>query len=137
MAKKETIITKLESGRAEFALVCAQEACSKNKQIQKEYRSYARRIPQMILSNGLGQTLAFVFSKKKKGNAYYLVYEQINKYMSSPHVSVIQKPNDKDLAEWVFSLNTHEYRYVEEEILAFLNWLRRFAEGLIIEEGEE
>lgn len=136
MFKKETIITKLESGRAEFALSCAQKACSKNKQIQKEYRSYARRIPQMILTNGLGQTLAFVFSKKKEGNAYDLVYEQMKDYMNSPHVSVIQKPNDKDLIEWVVSLNTHEYRYVEEEILAFLNWLRRFAEGLL-EEGEE
>lgn len=119
MAKKETIITKLESGRAEFALACAQKACSKNKQIQKEYRSYARRIPQMILSNGLGQTLAFVFSKKKEGNAYDLVYKQMSDYMSSPHVSGIQKPNDKDLTEWVVSLNTHKYRYVEEEILAF------------------
>ncbi|HOA84205.1 type III-B CRISPR module-associated protein Cmr5 [Candidatus Sordicultor fermentans] len=140
MAEKKTIMSKLEGGRAEFAYNCALEACEKSNKLKKDYRSYARKIPQMIFTNGLGQAMAFVCSKKKsnkeKEDAYDLIYRQISSYMESPCVSGIQKPSGEDLTGWVVSLNSYQYRYVEEEILAFLNWLRRFAEGLI-EEGEE
>jgi len=56
-------IKKLEQGRAEFAYKCVKEAVKKFKsdtKRQKEYRSYSLKIPIMILTNGLGQTLAFV-----------------------------------------------------------------------------
>ena len=136
MAEKKTIMSKLEGGRAEFAYNCALEACEKSNKLKKDYRSYARKIPQMIFTNGLGQAMAFVCSKKKTGDAYDLIYKQISSYMESPYVSGIRKPSNEDLTRWVVSLDSYQYRYVEEEILAFLNWLRRFAEGLI-EEGEE
>jgi CRISPR-associated protein Cmr5 len=72
--EKETIITKLEKGRAEFAYKCAEEGKKiiSKTQIDGEwyeddkYKSYVKKIPSMILSNGLGQTLAFVVSKKQK-----------------------------------------------------------------------
>jgi len=136
VAEKKTIMSKLEGGRAEFAYSCALEACEKSNKLKKDYRSYARKIPQMIFTNGLGQAMAFVCSKKKTGDAYDLIYKQISSYMESPYVSGIRKPSNEDLTRWVVSLDSYQYRYVEEEILAFLNWLRRFAEGLI-EEGEE
>ena len=53
MAEKKTIMSKLEGGRAEFAYNCALEACEKNDKLKKDYRSYARKIPQMIFTNGL------------------------------------------------------------------------------------
>ncbi len=136
VAEKKTIMSKLEGGRAEFAYSCVLEACEKSNKLKKDYRSYARKIPQMIFTNGLGQAMAFVGSKKKTGDAYDLIYRQISSYMESPYVSGIRKPSNEDLTRWVVSLDSYQYRYVEEEILAFLNWLRRFAEGLI-EEGEE
>lgn len=104
------------------------------------YRSYARKIPQMILSNGLGQTLAFVYSKKKDGNAYDLIYRQITDYMKSDSTARITMPADEDeLVKWVISLDSSKYQHATEEILAFLKWLKRFAEGMIEEEegGEE
>lgn len=134
MAEKKTIMSKLEGGRAEFAYNCALEACEKSNKLKKDYRSYARKIPQMIFANGLGQAMAFVCSKKKTGDAYDLIYKQISSYMEDPCVSGIRKPSNEDLIKWVVSLDSYQYRYVEEEILAFLNWLRRFAEGLIEEE---
>jgi len=139
---KETIITKLEKGRAEFAYKCVEKAIEifkDNSKKQKEYKSYARKIPTMILSNGLGQTLAFIKAKSEKGNAYDLIYQQLTEYMKSDHTARIKMPQEKnDLVEWVISCNSSTYRYVTQEILAFLNWLKRFAEGLIEveEEGE-
>jgi len=35
----------------------------------------------------------------------------------------------------VISCDSATYRHITREILAFLNWLKRFAEGLIEEEG--
>jgi len=139
---KETIITKLEKGRAEFAYRCVEKAIEifkDNSKKQKEYKSYARKIPTMILSNGLGQTLAFIKAKSEKGNAYNLIYQQLTEYMKSDHTARIKMPQEKnDLVEWVISCNSSTYRYITQEILAFLNWLKRFAEGLIeVEEERE
>jgi CRISPR-associated protein Cmr5 len=140
--EKETIISKLEKGRAEFAYKCVEKAIEifkDNSKKQKEYKSYTRKIPTMILSNGLGQTLAFVKAKSEKGNAYDLIYSQLTEYMKSAHTVRIQMPKEKnDFVEWVISCDSSKYRYITQEILAFLNWLRRFAEGLIEveEEGE-
>jgi len=106
------------------------------KKYAKDYPSYVKRVPQMILSNGLGQTLSFIFSKgNNKNNAYTLIYSQIQDYMKSQCQTRIQMPQEKsDLLEWVISCNSNDYRYITDEVLAFFNWLRRFAEGL--SEGE-
>jgi len=109
------------------------------KNLLKNYRSYVKKIPTMILSNGLGQTLAFIKSKSEKGNAYKLIYEQLKEYMRSPYTTTkqMQMPEDKkELIDWVISCDSEKYRYITQEILAFLNWLKRFAEGLIEEEEE-
>jgi len=107
------------------------------KNLLKNYRSYVKKIPTMILSNGLGQTLAFIKSKSEKGNAYELIYEQLTEYMRSPYTTRMQMPEDKkELIDWVISCDSEKYRYITQEILAFLNWLKRFAEGLIEEEEE-
>ena len=109
------------------------------KNLLKNYRSYVKKIPTMILSNGLGQTFAFIKAKSEKGNAYNLIYQQLTEYMKSDHTARIKMPQEKkDLVEWVISCNSSTYRYITQEILAFLNWLKRFAEGLIEveEEGE-
>jgi len=128
----ETAIKALEKGRAQFAYRCAEEASKKN--FKKEYRSYVKKIPSMILSNGLGQTLAFIKSKAKNGNAYDYIYNQITDYMKSEHTSRIRMQNNQELVKWVISCDSTTYRYITQEILAFFNWLRRFAEGLIKED---
>lgn len=138
MSEKETLIHKLEKGRAEFAYRCVKQALEQlDEKKKKEYRSYTREVPQMILSNGLGQTLAFIKAKSEKGNAYALIYKQITDYLKSDTASRIQMPPEKtELIEWVISCDSVTYRYITQEVLAFLNWLKRFAEGMIEEEGE-
>lgn len=164
MPNEENIIQKLERGRAEFAYRCAEEGKKiiEKYQINDEwyedakYKSYVKKLPSMILSNGLGQTLAFVCAKRKKiknekdekklpgnsdnpKNAYDLIYKHLTEYLksnSSPRIKMPEGQNE--LIEWVISLDSYNYRYVTEEILAFLNWLKKFAEGMIeTEEGGE
>lgn len=125
-----TGIKKLEKGRAEFAYRCAKEGIE-----IKEYRSYARKIPTMILTNGLGQTLAFIRSKGKKEEAYKRLYEQITNYLKSENTTRIRMPDsENDLMRWVVSQDSLQYRYITQEVIAFLNWLKRFAEGMPVKE---
>ena len=157
MAERETISQKLEKGRAEFAYKCANEGnkITQKNQINNEYyeddkyTSYAKKMPTMILTNGLGQTLAFIVSKRQKvkdknqpgteknpKNAYDLIYKHLTDYLKSDSTARKQMPKDKeDLLEWVISCDSSDYRYTTQELLAFLNWLKRFAEGMI--EGEK
>lgn len=149
----ETNIAKLEKGRAEFAYKCAIKGkeISKPTQINGEwyeddkYKSYVSKLPSMILSNGLGQTIAFVLSKRKKEkegkppgsnlnpkNAYDLIYLQLTDYLKSNSTTKIKMPDtEKELVNWIITQDTYNYRYITEEILAFLTWLKRFAEGMI------
>jgi len=137
MGEKGNIIYKIEKGRAEFAYKCVEDVIKKSDQKKKkEYQSHVKRIPQMILSNGLGQTLAFIKAKSKKGNSYDLIYKQLTDYMKSDCTSRISTPdNESDLIEWVISCDSIDYRYITQEVIAFLGWLRRFVEGLIKEDN--
>lgn len=155
----ETLVTKLERGRAEFAYRCALEGKNimSGSKVDNEwyrddkYKSYVKKIPSMILSNGLGQTIAFIVAKRKKENdkrkpgtkdnpknAYDLIYKQLTDYLRSNSTTRINITDKAELIEWVISLPSAQYRYLTEEVLAFLNWLKKFAEGLIeTEEGVE
>lgn len=158
-------IKKLEQGRAEFAYKCAYEGKEiiNGKEIDNvyyhddKYKSYVQKIPTMILTNGLGQTLAFIKAKmklnpaknkeetekkddrnrKKPQNAYGLIYKHITNYITSNSTARIRMPSNRDdLTEWVISCDSTNYRYITQELLAFLNWLKRFAEGMIEGEGK-
>jgi CRISPR-associated protein Cmr5 len=88
-----------------------------------------KKFPQMVLTNGLGQALAFVKSKSSKG-AYSVIYSQLTDYFRSPH-SFLNMPENCELVEWIISLDSATYRHATEETLALFKWLRRFAEGMI------
>lgn len=138
MSQNQSEIKKIENGRAEFAYKCVDNIINNNnnKILLKEYRSHSRKIPQMIISNGLGQTLAFIQAKRKNYNAYDFLYRQIQEYFLSNNTIRIRMNNAEDLLEWVISCNSEEYKYITQETLAFFNWLRRFAEGMIEDEEE-
>lgn len=133
MEAKSTL-SKLENGRAEFAFNCVKEVV-KNRAVQKDYRSYARKIPSMILTHGIAQTLAFMYAKRKEGNAYDLLLSHITNYLQKNKITYSGNFfHEQDLLEWVISLDIAQYRYVTEEVLSFLKWIKRFSEGMIDEQ---
>ncbi len=142
MMAEEIKIQGIESGRAKFAWECVNEAVQhwkdeNDKKKLKEYRSYVKKIPEYIKTNGLGATFAFMFSKK---DTYSYIGEQITKWLKVCPVNFISLEEDADfktLVEKVVSLDSSTYRALTIEVLAFLNWLRRFAEGLIEEEEKK
>lgn len=127
-----TLIKGIEQGRATFAYDCALEG-SQLPEKAKEYRQYVKRIPMLIKTNGLGATLAFINSKSKKDEAYQLIYSQLTIWLKDEPKNLLGYNGNEDLCKYIVSIDSSQYRAATIEILALLNWLRRFAEGLIKE----
>jgi CRISPR-associated protein Cmr5 len=137
----------IEQGRATFAYNCAKKAKDKWRRPNmpedkdaseaKEYKSYVKKIPMMIKTNGLGATLAFVKSKPKK-KAYALINEQLKDWFlqEAQQYLMPELKSESDLVAVVIALESTQYRAVAVEIMALFGWLRRFAEGLIEGEAE-
>ncbi|MBV6428521.1 MAG: hypothetical protein KIPDCIKN_03056 [Haliscomenobacter sp.] len=160
-------LKQLEGGRAAEAYKYALQAkrsLSDSTQIEefggkffksKNYKSYVKKAPIWIKTNGLGAALAFILSKQESGskriqgieyqigdhqqhsqNAYGLLYLQISAWLKSETKRyLLNGKEQQDLVQTLTELKSHEYRAVTVEVLALLNWLRRFADGLI--EGDD
>jgi CRISPR-associated protein Cmr5 len=147
-------VKDLARERSQFAYGCATQG--KNilllAQIDNEYhkddkyKSYVKKIPMMVLTNGLGATFAFIYSKqksydskknKKAGekenpkNGYDLIYKQVDEWLKKDY----KQNNNDELIQWIIHQDSQSYRAVTNEVLALFNWLKRFADGMI--EGEE
>ena len=113
----------------------------------------------MIKTNGLGATLAFIFSKRAKPkkdkdnkgknkendknippgvednpkNAYDLLYYQLSEWLMQKCLttSFLFENKNTELIEAIIQMKSDEYRAVTLETLALMAWVSRFAEGLI------
>lgn len=109
----------LEQERAAKAWDCVRSVTGR----KKEYVSLARGAPADIQANGLGQTLAFW--KAKKEPEHRQVYAAVSQWIQER-----LNLGDRDLLEWVIKdANTNDYRRATAEAMAFLTWLKRFAEA--------
>lgn len=119
----------LEQQRAKKAWECVQEAKAQNW--AGEYRTIAVKTPSLILTNGLGQTLAFLCSKPDRPH-FQALYRHLNEWLGG------QLKLNGDLLEWIINnANSQEYRHATAELLAFLQWLKRFAEAYLPKGREE
>ncbi len=123
-------IKGIEQGRASFAYKCAEEASKES--FRGEYKSYVKKIPVYIKTNGLGQTFAFIKSKEDKP-AWKLIYDNTREWLSFKN---LLNKND-DLVKQIVECDSFKYRQLTGEIISFFIWLRRFADGLIPDENKQ
>lgn len=128
------MITSKEQERAKRAWELVNET---PKTVIEKYASLAKSAPVMILTNGLGQTLAFFISKSNGRNEYNLLYNHLNNWLDG---NIPWTPNEDlgdDLIEKVINEKSQIYRMATEESLAFLSWVKRFATALLPDEKED
>lgn len=104
------------------------------KEWKGKYGSVVRRLPSYILTNGLGQTLAFLKAKGKgePGDEHEILYQHLANWLKK------QLKVSSDLLDWIVSTaNSQQYRLATMEALALLQWLKRFAEAELPKGGEE
>jgi CRISPR-associated protein Cmr5 len=128
MANNITQRQKLEQGRANFAFIRATAGYSNHK---KEYAQHAKKLPMMIKTNGLGAALAFMFSKQKTwGTILKDIEDWVRNAENRKTSAVYDAAQGTNLVQKVLNLDSSDYRIVTIEVLAFINWLSRFAEGI-------
>lgn len=122
----------LEQKRADFAW---QKIKQVDAAIQEEYGSLVKKAPADIQTNGLGQTIAFWRAKgyekghpKDNGrNAHAQLLAHLTEWLKSPDALGL---STDDLVEWVSkTASVDDYRRATAEAIAFLVWLKRFAEA--------
>jgi CRISPR-associated protein Cmr5 len=110
----------LEQKRAQAAWTAVKNVSEK----KKEYKALANNAPADIQINGLGQTLAFWRAKGKGEHKaiYSAVSDWVTKQLKATHTD--------GLLGWIMNEATsQQYRQATTEALAFLVWLKRFAEA--------
>lgn len=113
----------IDRQRADFAWQNIQEVTSKASSDKKEYGSLARKMPTLIQINGLAQTLAFL---KAKGKGHHF---QIYNHLSYWFCYRFNLNKENGLMNYIINLDSKTYRLATTEALAFLQWLKRFAEA--------
>jgi CRISPR-associated protein Cmr5 len=98
-----------------------------------DYRDLARKAPALIQSSGLGQAIAFLRAKAgtDRHNAHWMVYHHVSAWV----MRKLKLPTDQAdlLLEWIIRQDTATYRRAMTEALAYLGWLKRFAEATLPE----
>jgi len=135
MAQPNSQINNIAQRRADFAYQCARDASCKDS-FKKEYKSYVKKLPMLIKTNGLGAALAFVLSKEKKSDAWKMIFHQASIWLK--HYSPMQNTASSDnLVKEILQLGIDDYRRTTTELMTLLGWMKRFAEGLIEEASDE
>jgi CRISPR-associated protein Cmr5 len=128
-----------EQQRAKAAWADVQAVDRKSLDVKRKYRGLVLKLPVMVLTNGLGQTLAFLRSKGKgdTNDPHEIVYSHLQSWLFREiRWADATQPT---LIERIFNTTSETYRQATVEALAYLHWLRRFAEAVLPEpeEGEE
>lgn len=118
----------VEQKRAERALARVKAVKGNSSIKNSEYRTLATQAPAHIQANGLGQTLAFWRSKGKgkKAEPAEVLYQDVSNWVCS---QMAWTDTNVDLLTKLTVCDTSEYRRATVETMAFLTWLKRFAEA--------
>ncbi|MCX8063409.1 MAG: type III-B CRISPR module-associated protein Cmr5, partial [Anaerolineales bacterium] len=119
----------LEQNRAQFAWDKITAVKNRNKDFAQKYGQLARSAAAEVQANGLAQTLAF-WKAKGKGNPqdeHQVIYQDVSAWVSKQ----MKISGAKGLLEWIVDqgTTTNQYRQATAEAMAFLLWLKRFAEA--------
>ncbi|ACL70262.1 type III-B CRISPR module-associated protein Cmr5 [Halothermothrix orenii] len=129
MGKKDEQVKRkeIENGRAKKAYEFVKDV--KGDKFKEKYKSHVKKLAPLIKTNGLGNTIAFIYSNDE---AYQKIYKQLEYWLKEEKELI----NKDTLLEEVVSTDSKNYRQLTKETLALLNWWRRFVDGMIEDEGK-
>lgn len=126
--------------RAEFALEEVKRIIesSSNNLVPEKITKKIIGMPNMILSNGLGQTLVFLLSKRNNGKLEekqpeeVVVFNILKNFFSRKDICKLFEKIDissdiKLLGTVNSELDSENYIKIQDETLRMLEWLKRYA----------
>jgi len=122
----------LDQRRAEHAWQAVQVA-KNNKDVDFEkFHGQAKKLPVRIIASGLGQALAFLKAKNYAPKLLVALGDWVLDKRINPD-SKKPEPDDMALLKAVVEGDAEFLRWATDEVLAYLQWLNRFADA----EGSE
>lgn len=114
----------IQQERAKFAIEQL-EGISKNQVIDKDTATFIVGMPNMILSNGIGQTMAFLLAKSDKEKK---VYKILKNWICRKYANLgFTDKSDMDFIKTFCSLKQDKYLEIQRECLRLCEWLKRYA----------
>ncbi|MCS6972565.1 MAG: type III-B CRISPR module-associated protein Cmr5 [Leptospiraceae bacterium] len=113
------------SERAKVAFKHVQQAST--QPYKKEYKQHIKKLPQIIHTNGLIQTMAFVKAKAKEKD-FQQIFDNIS------HLAKHEGYIKGDILQDAIQLDSDAYRRLTQAVMDYLHWAKRFAEAEIRED---
>jgi CRISPR-associated protein Cmr5 len=82
----------------------------------------------MIHTNGIGQACAF-FKSRKNVEGAKLLYAQLNDWLKKDLASIYDKKTD--LMDVIVNCNQQQYRLLQAESLAYLQWVKQLSKAYL------
>jgi CRISPR-associated protein, Cmr5 family len=130
----------LEQERSNYAFECVSKI--KGKPFEKDASSLISKLGTLILTNGLGNTLAFLFAKGKDHHLEVIaiisnwLFEQECQKEPRFKRDNVKGEIEEIMGKLVLNASVEEYMYYTEETLRLVNWLRRFSDAMLESGGE-
>ena len=137
---KAAPLRSMDQERAEFALKKIQAILGGTDQSHKvEVRRYLNNLPALIRMNGLGQALAFFLTKKKKkpedkDTAHETIYYMVSAWLCDASSKGRIFSESADVLTSITQSDMAHYMAAQNEALALLQWLKKFAVALLPKE---
>ena len=131
----------LEQIRSKYAFEKIKEV--KGSNFEKEFSSLISKLASLILTNGLGNTLAFLFAKSKDQHlrAIYILSDWLinqsplgSKKLQDLNAKNVKEKAQSILENLVLKASVEEYMFYTEESLRLINWLRRYSDAMLEKE---
>jgi CRISPR-associated protein Cmr5 len=109
-----------------------------DKRLQGRYLTLARKLPAMLQVNGLGQTVAFLYSKGK-GAQFIGAEGQLLRLLDELTRLGDARSGDAapvDPMQRIVNMTPTGYRVATQKAMVGAIWIKRIAEGLIIDAPE-
>jgi len=127
-------LRSMDQERAEFALTKIQAILGEADPIYKaEVRRYLNNLPALIRMNGLGQALAF-FRMKGEGTAHDTIYRMVSAWLCDANSKGRIFSESADALSAITQSDMAHYMAAQNEALALLQWLKKFAVALLPKE---
>lgn len=112
-----------EQKRAAYAL----EAISGkfDGRVDEKTANFIVGVPTMVLANGVGQTMAFLLSKKDEAK-HRKTFEVLREWLSL-EVPGLRGPSEMAFLKNFSALEQNQYLRAQREAVALLQWLNRYA----------
>lgn len=124
----------LEQKRAKYALQIVMK--QKDTGNAEGYGRHVRKLPAMILNNGLGQALAFLLADGKEPSKK--LYEDMQEWLRGE--SKADRPRriyagSEELIKLLMAGDRSQYLQAQDETLKLLTWMKKFADAYLPKSG--